>query len=147
MHEIQSQIEIASTAEQVWSILTDFPAYPAWNPFIRSVDGLVEKGQRLTVSIQPQGGRTMTFRPTVLLATPKVELRWLGHLLFRGIFDGEHYFHIDQSTAGRVRFTQGEKFSGLIVGFAKASLDRGTKAGFVAMNEALKSRAEHGSTP
>jgi hypothetical protein len=38
-----------------------------------------------------------------------------------------------------VRFTQGEKFSGLIVSHAKASLDRGTKAGFIAMNEALKS--------
>jgi hypothetical protein len=29
------------------------------------------------------------------------------------------------------------------VGFAKASLDRGTKDGFVAMNEALKTRAEN----
>jgi hypothetical protein len=28
------------------------------------------------------------------------------------------------------------------VAFAKASLDRGTKAGFVAMNAALKARAE-----
>lgn len=85
----------------------------------------------------------MTFRPTLLRATPNVELRWLGHLLFRGLFDGEHYFQIAAATAGRVRFTQGEKFSGLIVGLVKASLDGGTKAGFVAMNEALKSRAEN----
>jgi len=84
----------------------------------------------------------MTFRPIVLLAAPNTELRWLGHLLLPGIFDGEHYFKIAPSTPGRVRFTQGEKFSGVLVAFAKGSLDRGTKAGFVAMNVALKARAE-----
>jgi hypothetical protein len=50
MHEIESQIEIAATRERVWSILTDFPAYPSWNPFIRSIDGPVEKGKRLSVT-------------------------------------------------------------------------------------------------
>jgi hypothetical protein len=111
MHEIQSQIEIAATRARVWSILSDFPSYPSWNPFIRFIDGPVD-----------------------------------GYHLFRGLFDGEHYFEIGPATVGRVSFTQGEKFSGLIVGLAKASLDRGIKAGFVAMNAALKSRAENGST-
>jgi hypothetical protein len=142
MHEIQTEIEIAATPERLWSILTDLSAYPSWNPFIRSITGHIERGQRLAVSIQPAGGRTMTFRPTVLLAAPNTELRWLGHLLLPGIFDGEHYFKMAPSTPGRVRFTQGEKFSGVLVAFAKASLDRGTKAGFVAMNAALKARAE-----
>jgi len=85
----------------------------------------------------------MTFRPTVLLAQPNSELRWLGHLLFPGIFDGEHFFKIAVSASGGARFTQGETFSGVLVGLAKASLDRGTKAGFVSMNDALKARAEN----
>src|ERR1017187_8618157 len=88
MHEIQAEIAIASTPERVWSILTDFSAYSSWNPFIRSIEEVVEKGKRLTVSIQPVGGKAMTFRPTGLVATPNVELRWLGHFLFRGVFDG-----------------------------------------------------------
>jgi len=103
MHEIETEIDIAANAEQVWSILTDLAAYPSWNPFIRDITGSIETGQRLTVSIHPTGE--------------------LG--------------------AGRVRFTQGEKFGGVLVGFAKASLDRGTKAGFIAMNAALKKRAEN----
>ena len=144
MHEIQAEIAIASTPERVWSIRADFSAYSSWNPFIRSIEGVVEKGKRLTVSIQPVGGKAMTFRPTVLVATPNVELRWLGHFLFRGVFDGEHYFQFAPSTPGRVRFIQGEKFSGLLVSLAKATLERGTRAGFVAMNQALKTRAENG---
>ena len=147
MHEIQAEIAIASTPERVWSILTDFSAHSSWNPFIRSIEGVVEKGKRLTVSIQPVGGKAMTFRPTVLVATPNVELRWLGHFLFRGVFDGEHYFQIVPSTLGRVRFVQGEKFRGVLVGLAKTSFDRGTRAGFVAMNQALKARVENCLSP
>jgi hypothetical protein len=143
MHKIQSDIDIDATPERVWSILTDFAAYPSWNPFIRSISGTVEAGGRLTVSIQPVGGRAMTFRPTILVAQPNTELRWLGHLLFPGIFDGEHCFKIAASASGGVRLTQGETFSGVLVSLAKASLDRGTKPGFIAMNEALKARAEN----
>jgi len=70
MHEILSNIDIAATPERVWSILTDLVAYPDWNPFIRSINGHIETGKKLTVSIQPVGGRAMTFRPTVLRAEP-----------------------------------------------------------------------------
>jgi hypothetical protein len=143
MHQILSEIDIGATSERVWSILTDFVAYPSWNPFIRSISGDIETGRRLAVSIQPVGGRAMTFRPTVLRVQPNSELRWIGHFLFPGIFDGEHFFKVAASTSGGVRLTQGEIFSGVLVGLAKSSLDRGTKAGFVAMNDALKARAEN----
>jgi hypothetical protein len=142
MHEIQTEIHIESTPERLWSILTDFAAQSSWNPFIRSIEGPAEKGGRLKVTIQPVGGKPMTFRPTVTVATPNVELRWVGHFLFRGVFDGEHYFQIGAAKPSGVRFVQGEKFSGLLVGVAKATLERGTRPGFVAMNQALKLRAE-----
>ena len=32
MHQIVTQIDIATSPEHVWSILMDFPAYPQWNP-------------------------------------------------------------------------------------------------------------------
>jgi hypothetical protein len=142
MHEVKTEIEIEATPEQVWAILLDFPSHPAWNPFIRSIEGVAKVGDRLTVSIQPKGAKAMTFRPALLTVIPNSELRWLGHLLLPGIFDGEHYFQITQLTPRRVKFIQGERFSGILVLFAKSSLDGGTKAGFVAMNQALKSRAE-----
>ena len=85
----------------------------------------------------------MTFRPTILVATANLELRWLGHFLIPGIFDGEHYFRMSQTSPGQARFVQGERFSGLLVGLMKARLDTGTKAGFMAMNDALKKRAEN----
>jgi hypothetical protein len=142
MHEISTEIEIAATPEQVWSILIDFIAYPQWNPFIRSISGVVKTGERLNIFVQPTGGKGMKFRPTVLVAVPNQELRWLGHFLLPGIFDGEHYFQIEAISPDRVRFIQGEKFSGILVGFAKAKLEGETKSGFIAMNQALKLLAE-----
>jgi len=143
MHQIETEIDIAATAQRVWSILTDFTAYPQWNPFIRSIEGVVSKGERLKVSIQPEGARAMTFRPIVLAAAADHEFRWLGRILLPGIFDGEHYFQLMPVTPGGVRFVQGEKFSGLLVGLARAGLDSKTKAGFIAMNHAIKARAEN----
>jgi hypothetical protein len=84
----------------------------------------------------------MAFSPTVLVASPNQELRWLGHFLLPGIFDGEHYFQTEAISPGRMRFIQGEKFSGILVGLYKAKLDGGTKSGFIAMNKALKLLAE-----
>ncbi len=142
MHDISTEIEIAATPEQVWSILTDFSAYPQWNPFIRSISGVVKTGERLNIFVQPTGEKGMKFHPTILVSVPKQELRWLGHFLLPGIFDGEHYFQIEAISQDRVRFIQGEKFSGLLVGLYKSKLDGGTKSGFIAMNQALKLLAE-----
>ena len=73
----------------------------------------------------------MTFRPTVLTVIPNAELRWRGRFLLPGIFDGEHYFQINQVATRCVSLIQGEKFSGILVPFVKSSLDGGIKAAFM----------------
>jgi hypothetical protein len=83
----------------------------------------------------------MTFRPILLAVTPYKELRWLGHLLVPRVFDGEHQLLITQLSEQRVRFTQREVFRGILVPFTGRMLSK-TEGGFVAMNEALKKRAE-----
>jgi len=141
-HQLQTEIEIQASPDRVWRILTDFAAYPEWNPFIRFVHGVPQQGSRLEVHIQPSGTKGMTFRPSVLVADVGRELRWRGRLLFPGIFDGEHCFLIEAITSNKVRFQQSEQFSGLLVPIFRASLDRDTKRGFEEMNLALKALAE-----
>ena len=142
MKELRSQVEIEAPAERVWHVLTDFAAYPEWNPFIRRVSGRPEVEGHLVVRMQPSGTRGMTFRPTVTKVEPDRQLRWLGHLLLPGIFDGEHIFEIEELEADRVRFVQREVFKGLLVPLLARSLDRDTQRGFEEMNRALRERAE-----
>jgi len=142
MHRIETQIDINSSAERVWSILMDFPSYARWNPFIRSIEGTPEAGESLNVRIQSPGSNGMRFQPTVLAVEAGREFRWKGKLVIRGVFDGEHYFILERKSDTQVIFRQGETFSGVLVPVLRRSLDGATKQGFVAMNEALKREAE-----
>lgn len=142
MKELRSEIEIAAPAGRVWEVLTGFAEYPVWNPFIIRAEGILRVGERLEVVMQQPGGGEMTFSPTVLTVAEERELRWIGHLFVPGLFDGEHIFTIEPLGAGRVRFTQREIFTGLLVPLLSRTLDDSTRRGFDAMNRALKDRAE-----
>jgi len=142
--ELRTEIEIDAPAEYVWEVLTDFASYPKWNPFIRRVDGEARTGAVLDAYIQPSGGRGMSIKPHVLKVEPGRELRWRGRLFLPGIFTGEHIFMIDGMAANRVRFTQREVFTGLLVPFLGRMIEEDTRRGFDEMNAALKNRVEQG---
>lgn len=138
---ISRSVEIDAAPDRVWRELTDTASYPGWNPFIKRLEGELREGERIEVEIEPPDGRAMTFKPTVTAVTTNRELRWLGHLLVRGLFDGEHRFEIEDLGEGGSRFTQSERFSGLLVRPFAGTLAK-TERGFEAMNHLLKERAE-----
>jgi hypothetical protein len=145
-YRIDTAIDIAADANTVWRVLTDFAAYPEWNPFIRSLAGSPTLGSRLVAAIQPAGQAAMTFRPVVQIveapgAAAPGKFAWLGKFLISGLFDGRHEFEI-VSTATGVRFIQREQFSGVLVPLLWKKIGLSTEAGFHAMNQALKVRAE-----
>ena len=117
----------------------DFPRYPEWNPFIRSLTGDAKTGQRIEVVIQLPGRKAETFRPVVVALGAEDTLAWLGALPVPGVFSGEHRFEL-RDEAGGTHFTQSEAFSGLLVPFLGKILDA-TELGFRSMNEALASRS------
>ena len=140
--EIKTEIRINSTVEKVWGALTDFNNYPNWNPFIKSIKGPVLVGNKIVVRLEPPGATGMTFNPKVLAFEPYKEFRWIGHLVFPGLFDGEHKFELIDNANGTTTLIQSEKFSGILVPLFKKQLDDNTKRGFEAMNEKLKELVE-----
>jgi len=147
MRELHTEILIDAPAERVWSVLADLAAYPGWNPFITAAEGRLEPGARLTLRIEPPGGRPVTFRPRLLAVLPGRQLRWLGRVGVPGLFDGEHGFEIHPEGPGRVRLEQWERFGGFLAPFLWRRVAAPTRAGFEAMNAALKVRAEAAGTP
>jgi hypothetical protein len=137
-----TDIDIDATPEQVWEVLTDVTAYRAWNPFIVRAEGVVEAGRRLTLTMQPVGGRAMTLRPRLVEVDVPRRLRWRGTVGVPGLMDAEHTFTLEPRGSG-TRLVHQEDFRGVLVPFLAASLDRNTLPAFVAMNEALRSRVEH----
>ena len=140
---IRSAIEIRAPLDSVWRVLTDFSAYPEWNPHIRDARGTPKVGSRITIRSQPPGGRPVVMRPLVVAWTPPTELRWRATFLTRFLFSGEHGFKLEEIADRRVRFQQDETFSGLLVPlYARLRLHR-TREGFTEVNEALRERAEN----
>ena len=137
---ISTSVLIAAPRTRVWSVLMDFPRYPEWNPFIRSIKGKAEVGQRLEAVIQPPGRKADTFRPVILELEPDRIFKWRGSLAIPGMFTGEHSFQLRDEGAG-TRFEHGELFTGLLVPFVGSVLDASEK-GFHRMNEAIKLRSE-----
>ena len=141
MKQIETEILIDAKPEKVWQVLTDFENHPTWNPFIKSISGEQEVGKKLTIKMQPPDGKGMTFNPTVLSFTKNEEFRWIGKLIFKGIFDGEHYFKLTDNGKNQTKFVHGEKFSGILIPLMTKILEN-TKDGFELMNEALKTECE-----
>jgi hypothetical protein len=140
--EVRTEIDIRASDERVWQILTDFPNFVNWNPFITKISGDLKKDARLKVRIQPLGERAMTFRPIILNVEPKRELHWIGRLAVPGLFSGEHIFTIEPLGKDHVRFIHREIFTGLFVLIYARNFDTNIRQGFEDMNQALKAKAE-----
>ncbi|KLD97378.1 SRPBCC domain-containing protein [Aliarcobacter butzleri] len=139
-NQIETSIKISSTANKIWKELTNFDEYKNWNPSIIDISGELGKNKTIKIVVKIDE-KTMIFKPIVLECEENKELRWLGKLLFNGIFDGEHYFLIKENIDETYTFIQGERFSGILIPFFGKMILK-TKKGFEAMNQELKKRVE-----
>lgn len=140
---IRAAVEIAAEPDEVWGVLTDFAAYKEWNRYIISAAGSAEVGGRLSLKMRV-GGKTFNVSPKVVVAASGRQLRWVGHLGMRGIFDAEHR-HDLEATAGGTRYIQSERFTGVLVPVLADTI-AATATAFDEMNQALKSRVEGDAT-
>ncbi|NNE36580.1 MAG: SRPBCC domain-containing protein [Rhodothermales bacterium] len=136
-HHLITSIDVDAPASVVWEVLTNTDDY-AWNPFVKSVEGELAEGNVVNVTLSDG----MRFTPTVLVAEPNRELRWLGRLGLPRVIDGEHIYRIVATSDSTVTFEHNEDFTGFLVPLLRSKLDEETVPGFESMNRALKETAE-----
>jgi demethylmenaquinone methyltransferase / 2-methoxy-6-polyprenyl-1,4-benzoquinol methylase len=148
MRTIAAEVEIDAPPERVWEVLTDFAAYPDWNPFMFSVEGVAETGAHLRIAMQRRGGGILRFGARVLLSDPPRELAWSGEGLkghWPGLVRGERRVVIDPLADNRSRLRMRTTFSGLLSP-ALGWLERYHEA-FEEMEMTLKARVEQDASP
>lgn len=143
---IHTSIEIDAPPDRDWDILINFDDNPNWNPFITKNQGEAVAGLQLEVFTSPPCGKGMTFKPGVIKCESNREFRWKGKLFVHGLFDGEHSFQIKPISDNRVEFVQQEAISDIVVGLVFGMMGADTQKGFEAMNQALKTQAESGTS-
>jgi len=139
---IKTAVDIAASAEMVWRVLTYFPEYPRWNPFLVSIHGSLSPGQRLKIQARLPQGREYKFSPLVVKVIPASELRWRRRRLIEGVFDREQAFFIVPNGIKGVRFIQREHFSGVFASLIMHFISVKTRKAFNLMNLAMKRTAE-----
>ncbi len=140
---LRTEIEIDAGRHVVWDVLTDFAAYPDWNPFLIRVETRAVPGTPVALRVKIRE-RILDLDARILVALPERELRWAGPLsaVQALLFRGEHYFVIEDRGPDRVRFVHGENFTGATVPLVGWWLRRNLLPAYVAFNQAIKQRAE-----
>jgi len=141
MKELRTEIIIDASPQDVWDVLSDFASYPKWNPFIVSISGEPLNNEKLNATLTMNDKKTMVIKPVVQESIPGEKFEWLG-TSFLGIFNGRHYFEIERVNDSQVKFIHGEKFTGWLVKPIMKKIGEDTENNFIAMNGALKARAE-----
>jgi len=139
---ISTEIEINAPCAVVWKVLTDFPCYASWNPFIRRIGGELIVGGRLRVLARLPCGLPIILWPRVLEFCVEREIRWLGNLLVSNILEGKHIFLMEPLGKSRVRFIQQEEYSGMLLPSIWIWLKSQGLEAFRRMNRSLKVAAE-----
>jgi len=119
MRTVETRFSVPQSPDQVWSVLIDFPSYARWNSFLRQASGEVRVGKKLTITLYSSSGIKMTFNPKLVVVDKDRELRWMGHLIVNGLFDGEHYWALSRNANCGTDIVHGENFNGLLVGIFK----------------------------
>jgi len=141
-YEIRTEIAINATPARVWEVLTDFPRYPDWNPFVLQVEGAVRQNARIRYRFEmPRGIRIWT-PATVLRFERERELRFSANFLSPAVFRGDHYFALEPTRHDELIFHHGEVISGLLFPAVQLVLQNYGRPIFLALNAALKQRAE-----
>jgi hypothetical protein len=141
--DLTTEIEINSSPQAVWDILTDFSNYPQWNPILTKVVGQLSIGNKLEIHITTVGGKSRIYHPKITKIVPNQDLRWTGKFFLPQIFSGERIFLIEKVSNDKINFVNKEIFSGIGIKLAPQKMENDILLSFKKMNEALKKTAEH----
>ena len=139
MKQYHTEISIAAPLAVVWAVLTDFAAYPEWNPLVGRLQGDVRTGGRIRMFIKPLD---RTFKATLKRVAEAEELTWVGVQFAAWFLSGEHYYRLEVLGDDSTRLLHGEYFRGLGSAFLGRSALRRMEETFELHNRLLKKRVE-----
>ena len=150
MQEIATSIFIAAKPDRIWRHLSAFHRYPAWNPFIVAMTGHRGVGEKIVATmrlVSADGTRAADreISARIVKVEDEHEIRWTHGSWLPGLMDFEHWVRIAPCKGG-AKFHQHLRVEGLLTGMLKEDYFAMFRAGFEAMNAALKELVEAPAT-
>lgn len=154
--KVEMDIAIQATPEKIWSIVSDFAAYPSWNPYIKAVRGPVDLDAEVEMDLlyntafDSDAGIRATEKVRVTgIAAPKY-FSWVwDHPRGNWWLSSERVFRIKAREDGKCTFFHEAYFTGMslmklfgILDFRRDAMEKKVKLSMLKMNDALKAKAE-----
>ena len=137
MKTYSATTEINASPETVWGILTDSSKFTEWDPGMKSIEGNIAPGEKLTIYAHIAPNRA--FKVTVSEFEPNRKMVWSSGMPM-GLFKGARTFTLTPKGEG-TEFTTREEFSGLLLPIFGRSIPNLTPT-FEAFVAGLKAHAE-----
>ena len=138
MKSYEATSTIEASPDAVWAILTDAPAYAAWDSGVERVEGRIARGEKITVVSEANPGRAFPVKVTEF--TPGQKMTWSGGMPL-GLFKGVRTFTLSPQGDGTTKFIVREEYTGPLLPLIWRSMpDLGPS--FEQFARGLKQRAE-----
>jgi hypothetical protein len=140
---IEYRLGVKATADDIWAVLEDLPAWPEWNPMYSQAKGRIGFGELLTLTETLSEGAERPLNPRVSTWTPREQIVWIEK---RGFLSNSiRYFEIDElAPGGGCIFANGEIYRGWAAQSYARRNARALKARFTAICEAMQAKVEGG---
>jgi hypothetical protein len=143
MKSYESEALIDASPDTIWAILTDAPAYAAWDSGVDRVEGTIAPGETIKVHSQASPGRAFPVKVTDY--QPGRGMTWSGGMPL-GLFRGVRTFTLAPQDGGQTRFHMREEYTGPLLAMIWRTMpDLGPS--FQQFASGLKARAEERAEP
>lgn len=139
--KIEHRVGVQTPAHVIWPIISEIPGWHEWNPLYTKAEGVLGFESVLTLELNLPGEKPRTIRPVIVDWTPNEQIIWRLNS-FAGLLRSVRYIEVEALTETGCIFSNGEIFEGPMQGLISRRLRRSIKAGFAAMGEAVRDRAE-----
>jgi hypothetical protein len=139
--KLEHRVGVRAPADVIWETIRDIEAWREWNPLYPRAVGALRIGAQLELDLALPGRPVQVIRPVILDWVPNDQIHWRLTMV-GGLVKTTRYIEIEALTETGCIFSNGELFSGLLGPTVARRMARDIRAGFTAMGEAVKARAE-----
>lgn len=139
---IHHELEIAASPSRVWQVITDFAAYPEWNPFVVACESSLAPGDPILMRVHVFSSFAQAQRETVFEHVSGERLCYGLASQALGAIASRRCHQVRAGAGGHTRYESSFELSGWLAPLVKALLGRRLQHGFDAMAAALVRRAE-----
>lgn len=138
-YRVEHRIGVAAPPEAIWDVLADLSGWTAWNPLYPRAEGRLLIDAKLSLDQKLEGEAASRIEAQVVDWVPNSQIHWRETGFLRS---ATRYMEIEKLTEEGCIFSNGVLVEGPLARYATRRAKARLRAGFTAMGEALKARAE-----